>query len=608
MSTEPPTPRDSPPPLSLPAGTRLGDFELRGVVGAGGFGIVYDAWDHELSRRVAIKEFMPAMLAGRAANGSVSVVSKAQAPTFDYGLKSFINEARLLAGLDHPSLVKVYQFWKANGTAYFVMPFYDGQTLSEVRRLQPGKVNEALLRTVLDGVLGALEALHGQHIVHRDIAPDNILLTTQGRPVLLDFGSARLAIAGKTQHLTAVVKQGYAPMEQYDFSGTELQGPWTDFYALGGTLRFLITGVKPQPSQIRALRDELPPLAPAGVLGVSTEYLRVVDWLLALRPEHRPRNAQQVRDALSGAVPPPQAVDVELPTLSKAVLAVPTGPATATLTEDDPVYAAIAADRASDRTTHPPTGTADGARAANRWAPAAALLAVVATAAAGGLWWWQGQQRAAAPAAVATAASAPAVAASASPVAASVAVAAAASEPVAPPATSASAPAAPTTTTAIAAPAGASAPPVAATTPAAATTTPPAAQQPRPKPPPERPPAAPATPAPTVATDTSPKLSPDMAAALERAQAAQRAAAQAAIAERMRGGGEPATPAGEAASGAAASSGGHSSPLTQCRRDYPGISLRACLASVCLAPEHRFHPVCVRAHREMAEQQRQTGR
>jgi hypothetical protein len=293
-------------PQALPAGTRLGDFELLSVLGAGGFGIVYDVMDHALRRRVAIKEYMPGFLAGRAAQGQVSLLSQANLPTFESGLRSFVEEARLLAALDHPSLVKVYQFWKANGTAYFVMPFYEGQTLRRFRQAQSAPPGEGFLRAFLLAMLGALDVLHRQKIVHRDIAPDNIILTADEQPILLDFGSARQTIEGQTQKLTAVLKLGYAPIEQYDDTSIGLQGPWTDVYALGGTLHFAITGRSPPPAQIRMLRDELQPLAAMPGLGISSEFLAVVDWMLALRPETRPQSAEAVRQALRDGVPDAQ--------------------------------------------------------------------------------------------------------------------------------------------------------------------------------------------------------------------------------------------------------------------------------------------------------------
>src|SRR5262249_37748174 len=141
--------------------------------------------------------------------------SEKVADTFALGLRSFINEAQLLASFDHPSLVKVYRFWEDNGTAYMVMPYYQGVTLKRALEALPAPPEEAWLQRQLGALLDALEVMHQAHCYHRDIAPDNILLLDDGRPLLLDFGAARRVIGDATQALTAFLKPGYAPVEQY---------------------------------------------------------------------------------------------------------------------------------------------------------------------------------------------------------------------------------------------------------------------------------------------------------------------------------------------------------------------------------------------------------
>jgi serine/threonine protein kinase len=148
----------------LPPGTRVAEFEVRRVLGSGGFGIVYLAWDHALEREVALKEYMPGTLAGRGEGLAVSVRSKSAADTYALGLRSFVNEARLLARFDHPSLVKVYRFWEDNGTAYMVMPMYPGRTLRQVRAGMVVPPGEAACRRVLDALLSALEVLHKEGV------------------------------------------------------------------------------------------------------------------------------------------------------------------------------------------------------------------------------------------------------------------------------------------------------------------------------------------------------------------------------------------------------------------------------------------------------------
>ena len=293
---------------ALGAGTRLDEFEIVRVLGAGGFGIVYLALDHVLQRQVAIKEYMPSLLARRGAGAAVSVRSADAAGTFARGLESFFNEARLLAGFDHPALVKVHRFWKANGTAYMAMQYYPGLTLKQARRAMPAPPDEAWLRALLEPLLGALELLHREGVFHRDIAPDNILLLPDGRPVLLDFGAARRVIGAQTQTLTAVLKPNFSPIEQYADDGGLRQGPWTDLYALGATVHFMLTGEAPTPSVMRVVKDAMPALSATGgsaYAGVAQEFLAAIDWTLALAPDDRPQSVAVVRRALSRQIVPP---------------------------------------------------------------------------------------------------------------------------------------------------------------------------------------------------------------------------------------------------------------------------------------------------------------
>jgi serine/threonine protein kinase len=159
---------------ALPLGTRIHEFEITRVIGEGGFSVVYLAFDHTLHRSIALKEYIPSALASRRGDYTVAVRSAQHQQTFEAGLRSFINEARLLAQFDHPSLVKVYRFWEANGTAYMAMPHYDGRTLKQILREHPEQATQAWLCELLVPLLDALELLHRRRCYHRDIAPDNI--------------------------------------------------------------------------------------------------------------------------------------------------------------------------------------------------------------------------------------------------------------------------------------------------------------------------------------------------------------------------------------------------------------------------------------------------
>jgi serine/threonine protein kinase len=288
---------------ALPAGTRFGELEILRVLGVGGFGIVYLAQDHSLEREVALKEYMPASLASRGLGPQVTIRSGSYAETYAVGLRSFVNEAKLLAKFDHPSLVKVYRFWEDNGTAYMIMPYLQGRTLRDARRAMTQAPDEAWIRAALDPIMSAIELLHREGVYHRDIAPDNILLPPEGPPILLDFGAARRVISDRTQSLTAILKPSYAPIEQYAEMTSLRQGPWTDLYALGAVMHFLLAGNPPAPATARAVQDDALPLAQRSFAGVSPRFLAAIDWALAVRPQQRPQNIDQLRAAIDGRTP-----------------------------------------------------------------------------------------------------------------------------------------------------------------------------------------------------------------------------------------------------------------------------------------------------------------
>lgn len=279
---------------ALPPGTRLGEFEIQDLLGVGGFGLVYRAYDHSLQRTVAIKEYMPAALAARPDGLNLSIRSSTDQATYDSGLKSFMAEARLLAQFDHPSLVKVYRFWEANKTAYMVMPLYRGMTLKQARAQMAAPPPEDWLRTVLWSVLQALQLLHEHDTLHRDVSPDNIFLQDSGPPVLLDLGAARRAITDRSRKLTAILKVNYAPIEQYAEAEGLTQGPWSDLYALAAVVYGCLRNDPPLPATTRVVSDSMPSVQSVAStveahfgIGYSPAFVQAVAHALAIQPAVR---------------------------------------------------------------------------------------------------------------------------------------------------------------------------------------------------------------------------------------------------------------------------------------------------------------------------------
>lgn len=289
---------------SLPVGTRLAEFEITGVIGEGGFGIVYSAHDSSLERIVALKEYLPSAFAQRSPDGGVTMKSEEHRKTFTAGLSSFINEAKMLAKFSHPGLVEVFRFWEANGTGYMAMRYYRGVTLRETLRSSRQQITEQWLCETLDPILLALKELHNERCFHRDIAPDNILVLPNGKSVLMDFGAARRIISGMTQALTTVLKPGYAPIEQYYDDGSMPQGAWTDIYAIGGLLYHVMTGKVPVQAISRMMSDPLKPVSEIAVGEFSERLSSVVMKCMAVLPENRYQSIEELRAALGWVTTP----------------------------------------------------------------------------------------------------------------------------------------------------------------------------------------------------------------------------------------------------------------------------------------------------------------
>ena len=282
---------------SLPLATQLQEYRLDAVLGAGTFGMTYLAWDAHLEKKVAVKEYLPAELAVRALDGSVVPVNTDHSHDYQWGLERFLLEARTLARFSHANIVRVNRYFEANGTAYVVMDYESGTSLSQ--RLQTGPaLDDAGLRALLMPLLDGLQAVHEAGFLHRDIKPANLFLRASGEPVLLDFGAARQSLGGATRSLTAVLTPGYAPLEQYSTDGN--QGPWTDIYALAGVVYRVIVGENPPDATSRVRHDVVPERLRAVRGRVSSGLLQAVEWAMAMTEKDRPQNVPAWRAAIRG--------------------------------------------------------------------------------------------------------------------------------------------------------------------------------------------------------------------------------------------------------------------------------------------------------------------
>ncbi len=253
-------------PIALRAGSILnGRYIVGRVLGQGGFGITYLAQDYQTKGLVAIKEYLPTEFAGRTTGTyAVQVYSGDRRENFEYGKEQFLAEAKTLAefiGNDH--IVRIYSYFEEYGTAYFAMEYIDGESLDDYISHHGGRLSVERANELLIPVMEALDWVHSKGIVHRDIAPDNIIVTKDGRAKLIDFGAARYSTGEKSKSLDVILKHGFAPKEQYIRRGR--QGPFTDVYAMAATYYYAITGKIPPDAIERIDEDELIPPTTLGV-------------------------------------------------------------------------------------------------------------------------------------------------------------------------------------------------------------------------------------------------------------------------------------------------------------------------------------------------------
>lgn len=290
---------------------RLHWYEIKSILGHGGFGITYLAHDTNLNHEVAIKEYLPGEFSTRNAKGEVQPITEEWVEVFEWGRSRFLEESRTLFQFKHDNIVRVLSAFEANNTGYMVMEYVQGTDFSDL--IKAGAIfSENKLLEIIIPILDGLELVHDRGFIHRDIKPQNIVLRNDGCSVLIDFGSARQAMGAQTHTLTTLVTPGYTPLEQYHEEVGE-QGPWTDIYAIGATLYAAITGDKPADALKRsATKSGKKPDAYQRLSGVwpgdySEHFLAAIDHALEFAARDRPQSLGEWSKMLQGIEPVPGA-------------------------------------------------------------------------------------------------------------------------------------------------------------------------------------------------------------------------------------------------------------------------------------------------------------
>ena len=295
--------RDLREPLeSLAPGTRLREFTIERVLGAGGFGVTYLARDESLGAWRALKEYLPRDWGTRRGDGAIGPRTEADATDYRWGLERFLREARVLARFNHANIVRVYRVFETHGTAYMVTEYVEGRTLADEFEAT-GPLSGSRVRNLLAALMEGLRVVHEAGVWHRDIKPENVMVRPDGTPVLIDFGAARLAMGRHSHSLPAVLTPGYAPLEQYSARGR--QGPWTDIYALGAVAYWALSGARPHDAPERVPEDPLRPLSAVAPRQVGPGLASAVEAALAVHEKDRPQSLDEWRARLEPPAPAP---------------------------------------------------------------------------------------------------------------------------------------------------------------------------------------------------------------------------------------------------------------------------------------------------------------
>ena len=280
----------------LPAGYVLNGYRIEKPLSSGGFSIVYLARD-EAGTPFAIKEYLPSSLPLRGEGGVEVLVDEANLSIFRHGLKCFFEEGRALALISHPNVVRVENFFRANETCYMVMQYVRGRTLQFHIQRHRHEFSETFIRRIFMNLMNGLREVHANKLLHLDIKPANVFISMEGRPVLLDFGAARITLSEEAMKLKPMYTAGFAAPEHYRFKPEEL-GPWSDIYSVGATLYTCIAGTPPPAGDQREEKDKVIPLRTLARQSYSDDLYRIVEDCLAVDWLKRPQTAFDLQKRL----------------------------------------------------------------------------------------------------------------------------------------------------------------------------------------------------------------------------------------------------------------------------------------------------------------------
>ena len=286
--------------MELQSGTNLcdGKYTIEAKIGEGGFGITYKAIQNGLNRVVCIKEYFPAGKCTRATKKNTVFVQGTSEQVFEKYRQAFVREAKMLATLHHPNIVEVLDVFDENNTSYMVMTFVKGKSLQQIVETR-GKLPYPETVNYIAQITNAVGYIHDHHILHRDIKPDNIMITADFKAILIDFGSAREFEQDKTQVHTSMLTHGYAPTEQY--TANSRKGSYTDIYAIGATFYFVLTGQVPMESAAR-LTEQMP--SPKDLVPeIPEEANRTILKAMQLKAENRHQTVHEFMDDIRNVKP-----------------------------------------------------------------------------------------------------------------------------------------------------------------------------------------------------------------------------------------------------------------------------------------------------------------